>query len=129
MRIGFLLLIVLATVAGCQKKPQGPKTTSIEPPIRTAEQLHPEPEPAAYSEPILPPAQTYSPPAATIPAPSHSPSSTAKTYTVRRGDTGFMSIARNELGDVTRWREIRDLNPGVDTTDLKIGQKLQIPAR
>ena len=133
MRTGLLLAIVLAAVAGCQKKAQGPKTTSIEPPMRTAEQLQPLPDPqpgdySTYSQPAPPTysSSTYAPPAA-IAAPGSSVPA-VRTYTVQRGDTGFMGIARRELGDAGRWREIRDLNPGVDTTDLKVGQRLRIPA-
>lgn len=55
--------------------------------------------------------------------------SATRTYVVKRGDKGFMDIARKQLGDVHRWREIRDLNQGVDSRKLRIGQEIVIPAK
>ena len=48
------------------------------------------------------------------------------TYVVRAGDSLSM-IAANVLGDGSRWREIRDLNPGVDPARLSVGASLALP--
>lgn len=51
------------------------------------------------------------------------------TYVVRKGD-GLMSIARRELGDASRWREILKLNPEIQDPDkIKVGQTLKLPAK
>ncbi len=47
-------------------------------------------------------------------------------YTVQSGDT-LRSIARRFYENRTLWTLIRDANPGIDPTDLRIGQQLQIP--
>jgi hypothetical protein len=54
-----------------------------------------------------------------------------RTYLVEAGDTLF-DIARNELGDGARWREILRLNRetlGDDSHDLSPGTKLILPSR
>jgi len=52
---------------------------------------------------------------------------TTRAYVVARGDT-LQSIAREFLGDFSRWMEIADLND-LDTTDLTVGQILEIGPR
>ncbi len=47
-------------------------------------------------------------------------------YTVQKGDT-FKAIARRELGDESRWKELAALNPGVDAGKLSVGQTLRLP--
>ena len=54
--------------------------------------------------------------------------STFGTWTVRQGDT-FISIAEEWFGDKSKWTLIANANPGVDSSDLDIGQKLRIPPR
>lgn len=51
-----------------------------------------------------------------------------RVYAVRQGDT-LSSIARNELGQVSRWREIRDLNRDrlPDPDKVLPGMKLRLP--
>jgi len=53
-------------------------------------------------------------------------SSGARTCTVQRGDT-LRSIARRELGDEKRWKEIANLNPSVDPSKLAIGMRVKLP--
>lgn len=53
---------------------------------------------------------------------------TARTYTVRKGDT-FERIARVQLGSQQRTRELLDLNPDVRAEDLRIGQRIKLPAK
>lgn len=51
-----------------------------------------------------------------------------KTYKVRKGDT-LMSIAKKKLGKASRWKEIKNLNPGKvrDPRHLKVGITLKLP--
>ena len=56
------------------------------------------------------------------------PAAEAGSYTVAKGDT-FESIARRELGSSKRVREVRDLNPTVDPTRLKVGMTIRLPAK
>ena len=52
---------------------------------------------------------------------------TARTYTVRAGDT-LGDIARRTYGTATAWQRIARANPLVDPTRLKVGQPLRLPA-
>lgn len=47
------------------------------------------------------------------------------SYTVRAGDT-LSSIARDQLGSISRWREIASLNR-LASTLIRVGQVLQLP--
>jgi len=61
------------------------------------------------------------PPAATPPAP-------ARSYTVKQGDTLWV-IAKRELGDARRIKEIADLNGLKEPFRLRIGDKIRLPAK
>jgi nucleoid-associated protein YgaU len=52
------------------------------------------------------------------------------TYTVKAHD-GLMSIARTQLGNEHRWKEILALNPEIQAPDyrLKVGQVIKMPAK
>ncbi|MEM1099659.1 MAG: LysM peptidoglycan-binding domain-containing protein [Planctomycetota bacterium] len=52
---------------------------------------------------------------------------TAKTYTVRSGDT-FEGIARRELGASSRWVALAKANPTVDPLKLRVGDVLRLPS-
>ncbi len=52
----------------------------------------------------------------------------ARTYTIKAGDT-FSRIAAKELGSVARWNEIAELNPSLDSSDLRIGDAVKLPPR
>jgi len=49
-----------------------------------------------------------------------------RAYTIGKGDT-FERIARAELGSSKRVEELRELNPTVDPTRLRIGQRIKLP--
>ncbi len=54
---------------------------------------------------------------------------TRRTYEVRSGDS-FYAIARDVLGDATRWKELFDLNRDLvngDPTQLQVGQIVTLP--
>ena len=149
-----LAAVVAALVGGCTKKEQGPQTTAIGPEIRPLADLKPE-HPPKTTDPTVRRVQgadtsTYvdqtrkgaaskrkkpapTPPiTAQKPAPPETGPAPAGTrlYTVQMGDKGgFYAIARKLYGDPRRWKEIEALNPGVDTTKLKIGQKIRVPVK
>jgi LysM repeat protein len=51
-----------------------------------------------------------------------------RAYTIGKGDT-FERIARAELGSSKRVEELRELNPTVDPTRLRIGQRIKLPKK
>ena len=57
------------------------------------------------------------------------PGSGGRTYTVKAKD-GLMSIARTQLGNQHRWKEILALNPDIkDPNHIKVGQVIKLPAK
>jgi nucleoid-associated protein YgaU len=50
-----------------------------------------------------------------------------RTCQVQKGDT-LRSIARRELGDERRWKEIAAVNPSLDPSRLTIGMSIHLPA-
>ena len=63
------------------------------------------------------------------PSPQREPAKPAagSTYVVKKGDT-LWTIAKELLGDASRWKELQDENTFVtDVKKLKIGTRLQIP--
>jgi nucleoid-associated protein YgaU len=50
-----------------------------------------------------------------------------REYTIKSGDT-LEGIARAELGDGQRWKQIVEMNPGLDPNSLKIGRKIMLPS-
>jgi nucleoid-associated protein YgaU len=126
MRYAVTLLVLLTVaVVGCKPKPTGPVTT-VEPEPTTLE-----PIPPGDTAPM-----TYPPPVSATPSPGPRRFETvppvapaaANTYTVQKGDT-LWSIAQRFLGDGQRWREIVDLNPGLEPAKLKVGQVILLPAK
>jgi nucleoid-associated protein YgaU len=51
----------------------------------------------------------------------------ARTVTVRSGDT-LGELSQRHLGTATRWREISDMNGGLDPAALRVGMELRMPA-
>lgn len=52
----------------------------------------------------------------------------SKPYVVKGGDT-LDKISSRLLGTSKRWKEILDLNPGLDPKKLKVGQTIKVPAK
>jgi len=52
----------------------------------------------------------------------------SKPYVVKSGDT-LDKISTRLLGTSKRWKEILDLNPGLDPKKLKVGQTIKVPAK
>lgn len=51
-----------------------------------------------------------------------------RSYVVGKGDT-FGRIAQTQLGSAKRIDEIRELNPNVDPTRLRVGQRIKLPKK
>lgn len=83
------------------------------------------------------PAQAAPVPSGTATAPSGTPltasaqvAAETRNYQVREGDS-FYAIARDVLGDATRWQEVFELNRDAvkgDPKRLRIGQTIRLPA-
>ena len=54
--------------------------------------------------------------------------SAGNTVTLGKGDTLY-GLAKQHLGDGSKWREIADANNIKDPTKLAIGEKIKIPAK
>ena len=126
-----MVLAGLGCLTGCQEKHEVSRRIDDEPPVRSMDKLAPTTAaaPATATAPDKgsakkPPARLTDQPPQPVPAPKP----TYRMYTVKQGDKGFMSIARTALKDVHRWKDIQDLNPGVDSTKLKVGQQIKLPA-
>lgn len=77
--------------------------------------------------PVIPVADAYpAGPAADLGAASGANKSAARTYTVQKGDT-LIKIARTQLGDEHKWKQIAAANPGVNANAIKVGQKINLP--
>lgn len=63
----------------------------------------------------------------TAPEPAAPTPSAFKEYTIQSGDT-LEAIARAELGSGQKWNSIVAANPGLNPKQLKVGQKIRIPA-
>ncbi len=111
MRYVLSLALVLSLLAGCEKKNEV-KTTEV-PPDRTMEELAP-PTPTDNGGSTI----DDSTPTRLTPV--------ERTYTIQKGDT-LWSIARTQLGDGKRYKEIMELNPGLEPNKLRIGTVIKLP--
>lgn len=50
----------------------------------------------------------------------------SRSYVIKSGDT-LEQIARAQLGDGQKWRQIASANPGINPNNLKVGQSITIP--
>lgn len=85
------------------------------------------PSDAGEAEASTPNSQTPPDPPRLSETPGTTTPEGAETYTIRKGDT-LWGIATSELGDGQRWRDIAQLNPGLDPTRMRVGQQIMIPA-
>jgi nucleoid-associated protein YgaU len=52
----------------------------------------------------------------------------ANEYVVKSGDT-LRTIAASQLGSPNQWEKLQAANPGLDSRNLRIGQKIKIPGK
>lgn len=136
----------LAVFAGCKSNntqpvaevppPQPPITASQDPLLAphgptTAKGIPAKGQPApagSDSFTLGPGAPVYGNGPALTPPPAGpvGPVAKAGTYTVRQGDT-LWSIAKNHLGNGSRWREISNANNGLKPEQLKVGSAIVLP--
>jgi nucleoid-associated protein YgaU len=50
-----------------------------------------------------------------------------RTYTIQKNDS-YYSIAKKELGNASRWKELEKLN-GIPSEDLRVGKVIKLPAK
>jgi len=92
-----------------------------------AAQPRPAPTPADLDR-QLGPTPGEAGPAAVAPPPLPEPKTEkTKTYVVKKGDT-LSDIAEKFYGKQKKWRLIAKANPKVDPNNLRVGEKLTIPA-
>lgn len=82
----------------------------------------------ATPTPVPPPVVYEPPPPAPAPAPEPVtlPSSGARTYTVKKGDT-LSKIAREQLGGINQLGPLIRANPGINKDVIKPGQVINLP--
>lgn len=107
-----------------------PPPSSVPPPAAEVAQI---PQPPVNIPPLQAQTQTQLPPVVVappettqlpVPVPVPVPAASASEHVIIKGDS-FSTIAK-KYGVTTR--AIADANPGIDSTRLKIGQKLAVPA-
>lgn len=125
MKINVLLVLAVALSlclfsAGCEKPK--PADDAMAPDPQTPEDMS-----AGMDTGPVPPGPMLPPPAVET---TMLDESGDRTYTVQKGD-GLMSIARTQLGNASRWKEIAALNPEIlpPAYAIKVGQVIKLPAK
>jgi nucleoid-associated protein YgaU len=114
--------------AGCQPTAPKPATGPMNPPViqgppTSGDMTSEVPPGTGTSTTVLPPAPSDNG------GPGPIDTSGARTYTVKAHD-GLMGIARSQLGNEHRWKEILAINPEIkDPNQLKVGQVIKLPAK
>jgi nucleoid-associated protein YgaU len=75
---------------------------------------------------VQPPTPVRPQPKVASAKPAEKPAAVGRSYTVRAGDT-LSQIAQRELGTQSRWRELVELNPGLDPAKLLVGTSIRLP--
>lgn len=133
MRYVLTVAVVLAAMGlGCEQQKPDPQPPLNKPMTTTKP---PEPVgrlPAPMVEPVKPAEDRVWPkPLITTPPPPGGvgiakPPAGGNVYVVKKGDT-LWAIAKRQLGDGQRHKEILSLNPGLTPSAMKIGQVLKMP--
>jgi nucleoid-associated protein YgaU len=90
-------------------------------PERQPEYYEPEPIPTTYYEPEPRPVLTALPPRVERPQTVQ-----GRRYRIKSGDT-LGQISQDQLGTSRRWREIIELNPGLNEKKLYVGKEIRLP--
>lgn len=106
----------MSPVAAAEPAPQ---------PITAPRVVQEQPAPAPVTKPSIDPTPAPATRTAHV-VPASAPPSASSEYVVQKGDN-MMQIATRMLGSRSRWTEIRDMNPRVDPSRLKVGTKLAMP--
>jgi nucleoid-associated protein YgaU len=136
MRYVTIIALLLACMLGCQNGPKhevqtGPaaQSPSEKPPLNGPRPLDTGPrEESGEFRGETPPTLTQSGVSdMTAAQPSEQEKPIGRvTYVIQQGDT-LWKIASQELGDGKRWKEITELNPGLEPNSLRVGQEIIIP--
>lgn len=116
---GLPWLIILQTpIAWAERNPQGPAATE-----------EPTKPPYVFPTPIFIPTYTGAGPAASTPGPTRAggQASGERTYTVEAGDNPW-TIAQKMYGNGAKYQVIMAANGLTDSTKIKVGMLLKIPA-
>ncbi|MCK4602019.1 MAG: LysM peptidoglycan-binding domain-containing protein [Phycisphaerae bacterium] len=115
------IVLLAALVPACNQQSDDDQqiVADTPPPARPLDKIEPL-EPAPPAGPKVEPAPTPQPQ-----EPTAAP--TPRQYTIQKGDT-LWSIAVRFLGDGKRYREIVELNPGLEPNKLLIGKTILLPA-
>lgn len=127
--LAFSAITVMLISTGCQKPPETVHVNLDAPPARPMDELAPAPMDSPPSSREQ--SSRYSSASQADPfnvADLAGPGNGQSEYVIQRGDNLYR-ISERLLGSTRRWKEIQDLNPGLDPTKLKVGQKIKIPAR
>jgi nucleoid-associated protein YgaU len=102
------------STAGADLVPAAPESRAL--PAEAKRPSDPPERAAVVSAPAVP----------TTVRPAEAAAPKRRIYEVQKGDT-LSEIASAELGTSKRWREIVELNPGLDPARLKVGVRLVLP--
>lgn len=121
-----LAVSVTAVAIGCENSQQTDESLRVPPPTYAADE--PEPIDASDGQTGDDQAQPLpeAPAAGPEPIDAQSDSGTTSTYTIRKGDT-LWSLAEQFYGDGQRWVDIRRANPGLEPTNMAVGQEITLP--
>jgi LysM repeat protein len=126
-----VVLLCVLLLQGCKRTTDTGLTeaTNTPPPFEPPPTfVGPSGQPPVITQPTSPPPSstppTVTPPPQQLTAPPPAPTEPEKEHTVAKGDS-FYTISKKYGVTV---RAIAEVNPGVDSSRLKIGQKLKIPA-
>lgn len=119
-----VLLVSVAILSVCFLSTGCKKAATVDQTMQPAPQT-PEDMNIGMDTGPVPPGPSMPPPVA-----AYNDASGAGTYTVQKGD-GLMSIARVQLGNASRWKEIATLNPEIAAPGyaIRVGQVIKLPAK
>lgn len=116
-----LIVFELATSRGTSPSPAPPPVAQSPEGIQIEEE-----HPQGIPEVEEPPVPRVTPTAELPPPPQATPA--MEEYTIKERDT-LERIAKEKYGEASKWTLIRDANPSLNPSRLRVGQKIRIPAK